>query len=133
MVAKIYLILMALMSIVFGAIYLFNPHSMTDPMGFGALAPAALTDVRATYGGFQLGMGLFLVWCLDATRVRTGLLLSLLTVGGVAISRGIGLLIDGDVTSVLQGTIIFEATLTVIALILFLRAPGLPTATTAAV
>lgn len=126
--AKIYLVVMALMSVVFGAIYLFNPQSMTDPMGFGQLAPSAWTDVRATYGGFQLGMGLFLFWCLDATRVRTGLLLTLLSVGFVAASRGIGLIIDHSMTPVLQGTIIFEATLTVISLILFLRTPAQPTA-----
>src|SRR5687768_1524925 len=63
-VAKIYLIFMAVMSIVFGVIYLFNPSAMMAPMGFGTLAPSALTDARATYGGLQIGMGVFLLLCL---------------------------------------------------------------------
>jgi hypothetical protein len=123
-IAQIFLVLMAAMSLVFGVIYLVAPDSMIEPMGFGVLAPSALTDVRATYGGFQIGMGLFLLWCLVPARVRTGLLLSLLSVGAVAICRGIGLVIDHSLTSVLQGTIIFETALTIIALILFLRAPA---------
>jgi len=122
-IAQIYLGLIAVMSVVFGVIYLVAPYSMTNPMGFGQLAPSALTDVRATYGGLQIGMGLFLFWCLTPARMRAGLLFTLLSVGALAICRGIGLVIDGDVTSVLKGTIIFEGTLTLITLVLFLRAP----------
>ncbi len=124
LIARIWLVLMAAMSIVFGVVYLINPASMTDPMGFGQLAPSAWTDVRATYGGFQLGMGFFLLWCLEASRVRTGLLLTLLTIAGVAGCRAVGLfVIDRDLTAVLRSTIILETTLTVISLVLFLRAP----------
>jgi ABC-type thiamin/hydroxymethylpyrimidine transport system permease subunit len=121
--AKIYLILMAIMSVVFGVIYLFWPLSMTDPMGFGPLAPSALTDVRATYGGFQIGTGLFMLFCLRPDRLRLGMLLALLSVGAIAGSRAIGLVIDGAFTDVLKGTITFEITLFVISLILFLRTP----------
>lgn len=120
-IAQTYLALMAVMSVVFGVIYLFWPSMMTDPMGFGALAPAAVTDVRATYGGFQIGMGVFLLWCLTPTRVRGGLLLTLLTVGAVAACRAIGLVIDGAVTSNLQGVLVFEVVLTVVTLVLWLR------------
>jgi hypothetical protein len=127
LIARIYLVLMAAMSIVFGVIYLVKPELMTDPMGFGQLAPTALTDVRATYGGFQLGMGIFLLWCLEASRIRTGLLLTLLTIAGVAGCRALGLfVIDRDISPVLHSTIILETTLTVISLVLFLRAPVVP-------
>jgi hypothetical protein len=127
-VAQVFLFLTALMSVVFGAIYLAAPYTMTDPMGFGQLAPSALTDVRATYGGLQLGMGLFLFWCLAPARLRTGLLFTLLSVGALAICRGIGLAIDGDVTSTLRGALIFEVCWTLITLFLFLRTPPSPTA-----
>ena len=59
--ARIYLRLMGAMSLFFGLVYLLAPESMTAPTGFGALSPGALTDVRATYGGFQLGSGAFLL------------------------------------------------------------------------
>lgn len=120
-IAQIYLVLMGAMSLVFGVVYLFWPAMMTDPMGFGALAPAAVTDVRATYGGFQIGMGAFLLWCLNPARVRAGLLLVLLTIGAVAICRAVGLAIDGEVTANLQGVLVFELVLAVVTLVLWLR------------
>jgi hypothetical protein len=121
--AKIYLILMAIMSVGFGVVYLFWPLSMTDPMGFGPLAPPALTDVRATYGGFQIGTGLFMLFCLRPERLRLGMLLALLSVTAIALSRAVGLLLDGDFTDVLKGTLAFEVVLAVISLIIFLRTP----------
>lgn len=121
--AKIYLILMAVMSVVFGVIYLVAPLTMTNPMGFGELKPSALTDVRATYGGFQIGTGLFMFCCLRPERVKVGMLLALLSVAAIAISRLIGFALDGDVIPVLQGTVIFEIVLTVISLIIYLRTP----------
>jgi len=121
--AKVYLILMGLMSVIFGVIYLIWPLSMTDPMGFGPLAPSALTDVRATYGGFQIGMGIFMLLCLRPDRLRLGMLLALISVGAIAGCRAVGLVVDGAFTDVLKGTIGFEITLTVVSLILFLRTP----------
>lgn len=126
--ARIFLFLMAAMSVVFGLIYLFLPYSMTSPMGFGVLTPAALTDVRATYGGFQIGMGLFLFWCLNPLRVHTGLLLTLLTIGFVFGCRVIGVLIDGDLTETLKGVLVFEGVLTLLTLVLFLRRPAVAAA-----
>lgn len=125
-VAQIYLGLTALMSVLFGVIYLVAPYSMTDQMGFGQLAPTALTDVRATYGGMQIGMGLFLFWCLSPSRVRTGLLFTLLSVGTLAICRCIGIAIDGEFNSGLKAALIFEGVWTAITLILFLRSANAP-------
>jgi hypothetical protein len=122
--AKIYLVLMGIMSVVFGVIYLVAPANMTDPMGFGILAPSALTDVRATYGGFQIGMGLFMLWCcLGSGRLYAGMFLALISVAAIAACRAIGLVIDGDVIDVLKYTLVFEVVLTVISLVLFLRTP----------
>ena len=121
--AKIYLIIMGIMSVLFGVIYLINPLSMTAPMGFGDLAPSALTDVRATYGGFQIGTGLFMFYCLKPARIKMGLLLVLLSAAAITLSRLYGFVVDGDITPVLKGTIAFEITLTVISLIFWLRTP----------
>jgi hypothetical protein len=122
--AKIYLVLMGIMSVAFGVLYLVMPSTFTDPMGFGILAPSALTDVRATYGGFQIGMGLFMFWCcLGTGRLYSGMFLALISVAAIALCRAIGLVIDGDPIDVLKVTLAFEATLTVISLVLFLRTP----------
>lgn len=122
--AKIYLILLGIMSVVFGVIYLIAPSSMTDPMGFGILAPSALTDVRATYGGFQIGMGIFMLWCcIGSGRLYTAMFFALVSVAAIAISRAIGLAIDGDPIDVLKYTLAFEVVLTVVSLVIFLRTP----------
>lgn len=122
--AKIYLVLMGLMSVVFGVLYLVSPATFTDPMGFGILAPSALTDVRATYGGLQIGMGIFMFWCCMGTgRLYTGMFFALVSVASIAICRAIGLVIDGDAIDVLKMTLAFEAVLGVVSLVLFLRTP----------
>jgi hypothetical protein len=98
---------------------------MTAPMGFGPLAPSALTDVRATYGGFQIGTGLFMLCCLRPDRLRVGMLLALLSVGAVTASRAMGLAIDGALTDTSIGTLALEIVLTAVALFIFLRTPNM--------
>jgi hypothetical protein len=65
--AKIYLILIAVFSIAIGLVYLIAPSVMTAPFGLGELGPSALTDVRANYGGFQIGTGLFMLFAYPTT------------------------------------------------------------------
>lgn len=124
--ARIYLRFIGAMSLVFGAIYLLAPESMTDPTGFGALAPSALTDVRATYGGFQLGMGTFVLWAAsDDRRVRLALVLVALSIGAVALSRATGLWLDASANTFLLSGLATEITLTALAIVALRRVrPG---------
>jgi hypothetical protein len=121
--ARIYLTFMALISVAFGLMYLVAPLTMTTPMGFGELKPSALTDVRANYGGFQIGIGLFLFFCLRRERLRLGMLLAFLVAAAIAISRAIGFALDRDVVPPLQGALIFEIVLALISLVIYLRMP----------
>ena len=122
--ATIYLIFIALISLVFGVVYLIAPVTMTTPMGFGELQPSALTDVRANCGGFQIGTGLFLLFCLRRERRKLGMLLAVLLASAIATSRALGFAIDGDVIPPLQGALTFEVALTVISLVIYLRTPN---------
>ena len=120
--ARIFLRIMGWMSLLFGAIYLLAPASMTDPTGFPTLPPNALTDVRATYGGLQLGLGLFLLWAAaDARRIEVALVLQAVLIGAVALSRAIGIAIDGSPSGVLIGALVTEVTLTAAALFALAR------------
>lgn len=121
--AKIYLVLMGVSTFLFGVGYLFAPVKMLEPMGFAALQASALTDIRATYGGLQIGCGLFLLYCLAPARLRMGLAFSVLSIAAVAGSRLIGLAIDRDVTQTLQITAGLEVALAIVALILLVRMP----------
>jgi hypothetical protein len=116
--ARIFLRVMGWMGLVFGFLYLFAPQSMTDPTGFPALGPNALTDVRATYGGLQIGTGLFLLWSArEEARVRPALVLQVLLVGGVALSRAFGIAVDGAPNGVLVGALVTEVTITLVGLV----------------
>ena len=122
--ARAYLYFVGVMGLVFGVWYLIAPTGMTDPTGFGPLGPNALTDVRATYGGFQIGSGLFLLWAAaDEARVRTALVLQALTIGAIASCRLVGFAIDGGPNGFLISAIVTEITFTALALFALRRLP----------
>ena len=115
--ARAYLYFVGVMGLFFGFWYLIAPAGMTDPTGFGPLGPNALTDVRASYGGFQIGLGLFTLWtALDPARVRMGIALQALTIGAIASCRLVGFAIDGSPNGFLISAIVSEITLTALAL-----------------
>ena len=118
-----YLRFLGAMSVVFGLLYLFVPESMTGPTGFGALPPSAMTDVRATYGGLQLGFGAFVLWAAaDASRVRFALVLVALSIGAVAASRLTGILLDGSANGFHLLALPTEVALTLLAVLALSRA-----------
>jgi len=83
-------------SVFFGGAYLVAPAPVMQLSGIAHTSAAGLTDLRATYAGFQLGMAALLLWCLrDPSRYGAGLVAFACVVGGLAITRLLGLLIDG--------------------------------------
>ena len=122
--AKIYLILISVFSIAVGLIYLIAPSVMLTPFGFGELRPSALTDARANYGGFQIGTGLFMLFCLPSPRRKLGMLLALLLGVTITISRAIGMAVDGDVIGPVVRALVLETVLTLVPLVIYLRMPS---------
>ena len=115
--ARAYLYFVGAMGLLFGVWYLIAPAAWTDPTGFGPLGPNALTDVRATYGGFQIGLGVFTIWAAaDAARVRMAIVLQALTIGAIASCRLVGFAIDGSPNGFLISAIITETIFTALAL-----------------
>ena len=122
--ARAYLYFVGAMGLVFGFWYLIAPTALTDPTGFGGLGPNALTDVRATYGGFQIGSGLFLLWSAAApARVRIALVLQALTIGAIGSCRLVGFAIDGSPNGFLLSAVLTEITFTALAVIALRRLP----------
>ena len=79
-----------------GVGYLFAPALLAGLAEITVDTDASRTDVRATYGGFQIGAGLFMWWCASAPQRVTTALMSLgVITGGVGACRLIGLLLDG--------------------------------------
>jgi hypothetical protein len=94
----------------FGLAFLFWPRWLGAEVALDLTAPAAATDVRAVYGGFELGIALFLGYC--ATRretTRLGLLAAVLGTLGFAVGRAIGMVTEGGITHVHLTMLVFEA------------------------
>jgi uncharacterized protein YneF (UPF0154 family) len=81
----------------FGVGFVVAPRKLAKFITGGSPStPSAIIDMRATYGGVALGLGLFLGLC--ATRplwVRPGLIASLLVVASIGAARVVGLVVDG--------------------------------------
>ena len=79
-----------------GIAYFVRPEEMANLSGMLLMAPAALTDVRAYYGGLQIGLAAYLLLAisrLDLTRAALTLLILLYT--AMALARVGGLWLDG--------------------------------------
>ncbi|HXE58752.1 MAG TPA: DUF4345 domain-containing protein [Gemmatimonadales bacterium] len=69
----------------------------------------ARVDFLATYGGFEIGFGAFLLVCLRRPqRVRLGLLASGCALAGFALARAIGIVTAGPVGPVIYGALALE-------------------------
>jgi hypothetical protein len=120
-----FLLALGAVFVIFGVLYAVSPTTLTDPSGFGVLAPEALTDLRATYGGLQIGIGVFLFWSgSDASRHRAGLTLVSATLAAVAVSRAYGLIVDGEATAGMVGALAFEVALSGAAVMALRKTPN---------
>jgi len=96
---RVLLAVLAIFVLLAGAGCLVAPTNFAQQAGYST-TPSALTEIRAFYGGLQLGIGLFLAWCLRAPDgAFHGLLLGALAVGGAGLARSFGMVIDHASTS----------------------------------
>jgi hypothetical protein len=92
-----FLTLVGISLIIAGFGYLLFPHAAVGLTGIELPAAAAAVDARATYGGTQIGIGLFLLWCrANATAERAGLVLVLLFGACLVLARVFGFAIEGE-------------------------------------
>ena len=94
--ARAYLWFGLIASVAFGGACLLAPSFMMGQMGVEYSTPAGLTDLRANYAGYQLGMAALLGWCLrDESRYAAGLVAFACIVGALGLSRLFGLFSEG--------------------------------------
>lgn len=73
-----------------------RPHEMANLSGMLLMAPAAATDMRAFYGGLQLGLAAFIGLSLSRPDLtRAALTLLVLVYSALALARIGGLWLDG--------------------------------------
>ncbi|MGH2794654.1 MAG: DUF4345 domain-containing protein [Actinomycetota bacterium] len=84
--------------VAFGIGFVVAPQDLAELMTDAAPSvPSAVTDMRATYGGVALGIGLFIGYCARrAETVRLGLLAAISVIASLGTARLIGIIIDGS-------------------------------------
>lgn len=96
LLARIFLALQALLLSLVGLAYLARPHELANLSGMLLMEPAAITDVRAYYGGLQLALAAYLMLGMArADLLRPALMLLVLLYAALALARLGGLWLDG--------------------------------------
>jgi hypothetical protein len=93
---RVVLTIAGILWIAFGAAGLLAPAAVVGGVGIDLGSGDALADVRATYGGAQIGIGLFFLYCSRAgARVGPGLIALALIAAGFGLARSAGIVLDG--------------------------------------
>lgn len=123
MLPRLVLAIAAVLFVALGILFAVAPHWSAATVDIGLPTNTATIDFIATYGGFQLGFGIFLLVCLRRTdRTRLGLLASGCAVAGFGVTRAVGLLLLGGAKPVLYGALLFEIVSATIAFVAAARA-----------
>lgn len=117
-----FLLLCGLSFLLIGANTFHDPLAAMAPVELNINTISALNELRANYGGLQIGMGLFLLAGLCCkTMTRPALLAQALIVGGLALGRFVSIALDGQPNEFVQGLIVLESVTALLSLALFLR------------
>ena len=120
--AKGLLLASALIFVFVGAAFLLIPEQYARVLELSAPTAMARTDVRATYGGLELGIGIFLIICVIRSEwLRPGLCALGLATGGFATGRMIGILIEGTVNRLMLGFLVLEIIVTFLSFVFLHR------------
>ena len=99
-----------------------DPVAAMAGVELGVQSLNALNEVRANYGGMQIGIGILLFsagWFSWLSRPAL-LALSLIT-GGLVVGRFVSIILDGMPNTTVQALLILEFATTIAALFLFFR------------
>ena len=95
------------------------PMALLADVGVTSVDDRGIIELRAMYGGVQLGMGAYLLWCAK-NQVTAGLMAATMTIGGLGLMRFLGWLAlqpEGWLLPALCGVELGGATLGIVALV----------------
>lgn len=117
------LVLAALGFLGFGIAIVAAPEAVLAPVGISGTA-AGLVELRAFYGGLEIGLAAFLFACAARRDWRApGLLLVGLANGGIALARLLGIAQTGEFTTFFAIALAWEIGFTLAALVAFRARP----------
>jgi hypothetical protein len=86
---SVFIWITAIIYVLLGILFMVNPAGMASGLGYENLNKNALTDVMATYGGLELGIGVVLIMFLRERNLSIALKVIFLTFAGFALGRSI--------------------------------------------
>jgi hypothetical protein len=100
----------ALVFIGYGVAFAFAPQFMSTLVtGAAPSTPAGLVDMRSTYGGMSIGLGILLALAAQSHSThRLGLLGVLAVMVGMGTTRALGLLTDGAGNTAMYAYLVLE-------------------------
>ena len=101
----------------FGIIFLCWPEVMLPGIGIVTPDLQSQIEIRAMYGGLELGLGILILSCFAAERQRFGLQLSLASYGGLGLARAASMLVMGVASPFLWVALIWEGIIAALALL----------------
>lgn len=108
----------------FGVAIVAAPATVLSPVGVSATA-AGWVELRAFYGGLELGLGAALLACAArAAWRRPGLWLVVLGNGGIALARILGIVATGEFTPFFAWALAWELGFTLAAALALARKTG---------
>ena len=101
----------------FGTWLLIDPAGGLATVGIAAQSPAGLIELRALYGGLELGLGCFLLLCANWPEWRRpGLWAVVLGNGGIGLTRLAAIALSGVFTAFFAVALAWELGFTSLAL-----------------
>lgn len=103
----------------FGVAFLVAPDTLIASVDLSPTSPVGLTELRAFYGGLEIGLAVYLISCLlgDRRDLISGTSVTALSMGAVALARAWGMWVDGTAGSAMAGFMATELLLAGLALI----------------
>lgn len=117
-VSRVALALCAAIFAAIGFMFLFFPVYFASAVHIELRHAAGVTDLRAVYGGMDLGLAVFFFLCALRGWIQPGLLASALAFGGLAFGRAFGFLVNGGFEGINRVLFACEAAGLVISVVL---------------
>jgi hypothetical protein len=122
---RILVVLVGLVFVGVGAWALVDVRGIASFLGVTPAGPGSELELRAMYGGLEIGLGLFLLWCAaNKSTLRIGLLCTAATVGGLGLVRIVGIMMDPNQPSMQLLFALAELAATALVVIEIVRSRG---------